>query len=56
MTNEELTAILQQVLAHAPAWLRHDLASTDAAARARAEDTLAAQIAAVLSEEQGPQS
>lgn len=48
MNNEELTAIVGKVLGKAPAWVRHDLGSADKAVRARAEDALAAMIAAAL--------
>lgn len=51
MSNEELTAIVGKVLAKAPAWVRHDMGSTDRAVRARAEDALAAMIAAALKAE-----
>jgi hypothetical protein len=52
MSNEDLTAIVTKVLAHAPAWVRHDMASADKAVRVRAEDALAAQIAAALEKAQ----
>lgn len=42
------------VLARAPEWLRHDLIAKDHASRARAEDALAAMIAAALETENGP--
>lgn len=48
MSNEELTEIVGKVLAKAPTWVRHDLGSADKSVRARAEDALAAMIAAAL--------
>lgn len=48
MSNEDLTEIVGKVLAKAPTWVRHDLGSADKAVRARAEDALAAMIAAAL--------
>ena len=42
--NDTITA----VLARAPDWLRNDLAARDATMRERAEETLAAMIAAAL--------
>lgn len=48
MSNEEITEIVGKVLAKAPQWVRHDLGSTDKVVRTRAEDALAAQIAAAL--------
>jgi hypothetical protein len=44
--NETIAA----VLARAPDWIRNDLAARDAATRERAEETLAAMIAAALDE------
>jgi hypothetical protein len=46
MTQEELTALITTLVARAPQWVRHDLLSTDASLRARAEETLAAMVAA----------
>lgn len=51
MSNADLVAIVGKVLGRAPAWIRHDLASEDKAVRARAEDALAAMIAAALEQE-----
>ncbi|WP_335325309.1 DUF6771 family protein [Rhizorhabdus wittichii] len=48
MASDDLTAKRAKVVEHAPSWLRQDLASKDAAVRVRAEDTLAAMIAAAL--------
>jgi hypothetical protein len=48
MTSDDLTAKIAKVVEHAPSWLCQDLASKEATVRARAEDTLAAMIAAAL--------
>lgn len=40
--------IILTVLERAPEWIRHDLGGKDAAARIRAEETLAAMIASAL--------
>ena len=51
MTNlhsSERMTLVTEVLRNAPEWVRHDLAARDRAARVRAEDTLAAMIAAAL--------
>lgn len=40
--------IIVRVLGRAPQWLRHDLAGKDIAARARAEETLAAMLVDAL--------
>ncbi|WP_281824489.1 DUF6771 family protein [Sphingobium sp. BS19] len=42
------------VLANAPQWLRHDLCSADPKLRMRAEESLAAMIAAAVREARGP--
>lgn len=47
MIETDLVAIVN-VLARVPQWIRHDLASTDMALRTRAEETLAAMIAAAI--------
>lgn len=47
MTDTMNTVILR-VIERAPQWLRHDLESKDAAARGRAEETLAAMISDAL--------
>lgn len=46
MTQEELTGTIAQILGRAPQWVRHDLSSADPLLRARAEETLAAMVAA----------
>jgi hypothetical protein len=46
--NGDLTAIITSVLNAAPQWIRSDLASNDAARRQRAEEALAAMIAAAI--------
>lgn len=46
--DDQSLAIIAHVLDRAPQWLRHDLAAKDAAARQRAEETLAAMIADAL--------
>ena len=50
-----LTELVTEVLGRAPEWVRGDLASKDGAVRRRAEETLAAMVAAALaSERPGP--
>lgn len=49
MNQSERTATITAVLANAPQWIRHDLGSVDAKLRMRAEESLAAMIAAALS-------
>lgn len=46
--DDETNAIILRVVERAPQWLRHDLESKDAAARRRAEETLAAMISDAL--------
>lgn len=46
-----LTANILKAVALAPDWLRHDLISKDFSVRIRAEETLAAKIAAALKSE-----
>lgn len=48
--NETLTSTVLQVIERAPQWVRRDLESKDVAIRVRAEETLAAMIAAALNE------
>lgn len=48
MMNDETLALALNVIERAPQWLRHDLLSKNIAARGRAEETLAAQIADAL--------
>lgn len=43
-----LTDIIHQALERAPQWVRHDLNAKDPKDRARAEEVLAAMIAAAL--------
>lgn len=43
-----LTSTILAVIEGAPQWVRHDLESKDDSLRARAEETLAATIAAAL--------
>jgi hypothetical protein len=50
MTSDHIASKITRVVEHAPEWLRLDLASKDANARARAEETLAAMIMAALKE------
>lgn len=50
MRSEEIPAKIAKTVAHVPDWLRQDLTSRDAAVRNRAEETLAAMIAAALKE------
>jgi hypothetical protein len=51
--DEKAKAIILGVLELAPRWIRHDLVAKDAAARARAEETLAAMIADALGKQIG---
>lgn len=44
----DVAEVVRELLARAPEWVRVDLASKDAMARARAEETLAAMIEAAL--------
>jgi hypothetical protein len=46
--NAPMTSTILAVIDRAPQWVRHDLESRDSAIRARAEETLAAMIAAAL--------
>lgn len=46
MQNDGLTAIITANLSKMPQWIRHDLAATDRTIRPRAEESLAAVIAA----------
>lgn len=50
----EITALVERALARAPQWIRHDLPSPDPAVRTRAEEALAAIIAAALKDEPDP--
>jgi hypothetical protein len=45
--------LIEQVVAKAPAWIKTELISPDPGLRERAEETLAAMIAAALEEEAG---
>jgi hypothetical protein len=47
MTAEQL-ALIADVVRRTPEWVRHDLLSKDIAGRQRAEEALAAMIAAAL--------
>jgi hypothetical protein len=51
MMHSDLNETILQVLTYAPQWMRRDLESKDANARARAEETLAAMIANALRRE-----
>lgn len=46
--DDQLVGLIQRVLAKTPEWLRNDLGSVEAAARERAEETLAAMIGSAL--------
>jgi hypothetical protein len=48
MSTDDIAATITKVIENAPDWLRQDLALKDAAFRTRAEETLAAMIAAAL--------
>ncbi len=45
---DELQTLILNAVERAPQWLRHDLSSTDQAARTRAEDAMAAIIAQAI--------
>ena len=51
--TETLTTTVLQVIERTPQWVRHDLESKEPAVRIRAEETLAAMIAAALHEVSG---
>lgn len=53
MDHREHIVAITAVLANAPQWIRHDLCSLDQKLRLRAEESLAAMIAAALSEAKG---
>lgn len=42
--DQEQKALVSRVISRVPQWVRHDLASKDAVARVRAEETLAAMV------------
>ncbi|MDR7155699.1 hypothetical protein J2W40_002535 [Sphingobium xenophagum] len=46
--NEHIQAAILAVIERAPQWIRQDLTAKDAAARIRAEESLAAMIADAL--------
>ena len=46
--SEEITGIVEAVIARAPEWIRRDLMSSEASTRTRAEEALAAMITAAL--------
>lgn len=46
--NPNLQATITAILAHAPEWIRQELSSKEKPTRARAEEALAAMIAAAL--------
>lgn len=48
MNQQALLSSLTAALARIPQWIRHDLATQDPAIRIRAEESLAAMIAAAL--------
>ena len=52
--SQHVVHIVEQLLARAPQWIRQDLMSNDAPVRRRAEETLAAMIAAALDGDQEP--
>ena len=53
MPQRPLTALISRVVAGAPEWIRRDLSSKEQAIRTRAEDAIAAMIAAAIAEEAG---
>lgn len=48
---DALAASVNRVLARAPEWIRHNLVSSEASTRSRAEEALAAMIAAAMQAE-----
>ena len=48
--NQDMQAIITEVIAKAPDWIRRDLLSNDPAHRVAAEEALAAMIAAALTQ------
>ena len=48
MEDDEITAKILKAITHAPDWLREELKAKDSAVRLRAEETLAAMVAAAL--------
>ena len=48
MQVENANALITAVLGRVPEWVRQDFASRDAAARSRAEETLAAMVSVAL--------
>jgi len=54
--NADQSAIILQTVERAPQWMRRDLCSSDAVARARAEQTLAAMISEALNKPDQPSS
>ena len=52
--SQHVVHIVEQLLARAPQWIRQDLMSNEAPTRRRAEETLAAMIAAALYGDQDP--
>ncbi|MEJ7927931.1 DUF6771 family protein [Sphingobium sp. AN641] len=48
MEDQHLANIITVVLTRAPQWIRHDLSVSDPTLRLRAEESLAAMIAAAL--------
>ena len=51
MDSDRLTALITTALAKTPQWIRHDLCAQDPAVRLRAEESLAARIAAAVSKD-----
>jgi hypothetical protein len=49
MSPTKIKSTVADILSRTPEWIRHDLAAKDVAARLRAEETLAAMIAAAVS-------
>ena len=51
MPHNAMTALVADILARAPDWIRKDLASKDPISRTRAEEALAALIGSALSKD-----
>lgn len=53
MSQDAIIAVVSEILARAPDWIRKDLGSKDAFNRTRAEEALAALIGSALSKTEG---
>jgi hypothetical protein len=53
MARADQSSLILKVVSQAPAWIRTDLSSKDPALRERAEEALAAMVAAALDQDVG---